>query len=228
MIITEAILTTLETQVTVEEAILSQDLYERLSADTMLEEAEEYRLEQEEIERLEREKQEAEQRAKEEAERQKRLEEERQRLAQLKPTFDAYNITTPSNMTSEHFYKLLGNTDLVDVAWTFAYAEKAYGINALFLAGLTALESGWGGSERAVRERNLTGYNIVADHSSYAFETRADSVLATAKLIAEHYIKPDGKYHNGLSVWNINAKYCAQDDWADKIIAIANKLLNQL
>lgn len=212
-----------------------KDFYVRMSIEEMGEELEQYQIEQEELARLQREKEEAaakareeEERLRQEAERLKREEEERQRRALLVPTFNPYDITVLSNLSSEQFYQLLGNTGLLDVAWVFAYAEEHYGINALFLAGLTALESSWGTSNKAIHQNNLTGYNIVSDHSSYSFESRADSVLATAKLLATHYVPSDGKYHNGLSVWGVNEKYCAQSDWADKIVSIANRLLNDL
>ena len=195
---------------------MPNEFYQRMSFEQVDQTINQYQLEQEEIKRLEEEKKEKE-----------RLEKETKEK-EVVPTFDPNNITTLSNLSSEHFYQLLGNTELLDVAWTFAYAEKHYGINALFLAGLTILESGWGASERSWREYNLTGYNIVSDHSSYSFESRSDSILATASLLATHYIPEDGMYHRGLSVWNINESYCAQPDWSNKILSIVNHLMDDL
>lgn len=163
----------------------------------------------------------------EEAQRLKEEEEARQR-ALLKPTFNPYNLREKSNITEKQFYSLLNNTGLNDVAWVFSYAEEYYGINGLFLLGLTALESGWGNSYRAIHHNNLTGYNIVSDASVYTFENRAKSVLTTARLLSKDYLTEDGRYYNGYSVWNVNQKYCASDDWADKIVAISNKLLSNL
>lgn len=211
-----------------------KNFYVRMTVDEIGEELRQYQLEQEELARIKREKEEVEAKAREEerlrleAERLKREEEERQQQVLLIPTFNPYDITVPSNLNSERFYQLLGDTGLVDVAWVFSYAEEHYGINSLFLVGLTALESSWGTSNRAIHQNNLTGYNIVSDQSNYSFETRADSVLATAKLLATHYVPEDGKYHSGLSVWGINEKYCAQSDWADKIVSIVNRLLQEL
>ena len=193
-------------------------------------ELENYHLEQQELARLQREKEEAEAKAKEEAEKErlKKEAEEKARLAALKPNFNPYDVTKPSHVSSEQFYQILSNTGMVDVAWVFPYAEKTYGISSIFLAGLVALESGWGTSDRAVYHNNMTGYNIKSDSDIHTFETRADSILATAKLLATHYIPQDGKYHRGVSIWNINESYCASNDWADKIHAIANKLLQSL
>ena len=205
------------------EAFTTEQFYLRTSLKEMETERIEYQLEQEEIARLEREKEEAEQRRLEEE--RLRQEAEQQRQAKLLPHFNPYNVAEPSNVDSEGFYTLLGNTGLNDVAWTFAYAEEHYGINGLFLAGLVALESGWGNSVHARINFNLTGYNIKSDSDVYRFESRADSVLATAKLLATHYLPADGKYHHGTSVWAINKNYCANEDWGDKIVSIANKFL---
>ena len=172
--------------------------------------------------------QEAEARRLEEEARQRALEEEARQRALSKPTFNPYNLREKSNITEEQFYSLLNNTGLNDVAWVFSFCEEYYGINGLFLLGLTALESGWGNSYRAIHHNNLTGYNITSDSVVYTFENRAKSVLMTAKLLANDYLTEGGRYHNGYSIWSVNEKYCANNDWADKIIAISNKLLSEL
>lgn len=144
------------------------------------------------------------------------------------PHFNTEDVSQLSNLTPDHYYFLLEETGLRDVAWAFYLAEETYGVNGLFLVGLAALESGWGNSERSHRENNLTGYNIVSDSSSYSFETRADSLFATAKLIATDYLTEDGRYHLGTSVYSINLNYSSDEAWGEKIISIANKLLQQL
>ena len=142
--------------------------------------------------------------------------------------FNPYDVSKPSHLTPEQYYLLLEETGLGDVAWAFHLAEETYGVNGLFLVGLAALESGWGNSERSHRENNLTGYNIISDSSSYSFETRADSLFATAKLIATDYLTEGGRYHLGTSVYSINLNYSSDEGWGEKIISIANKLLQQL
>ena len=212
------------------EAITMSNFYLPKDRTELANELKDYHLEQEELARLQREKEEAEAKAREEAEKEhlRKVAEEKARLAALKPTFNTYDVTKPSHVTSEDFYRILSQTRMVDVAWVFPYAEKNYGINALFLAGLVALESGWGTSNRAVYHNNMTGYNIKSDSDIYTFESRADSILTTAELLATHYIPQNGKYHQGVSIWDINKSYCASSDWADKIHAIAKKLLHSL
>lgn len=163
----------------------------------------------------------------EEAARQKAIQEELERQAR-QPHFNPYDVTELSHITEDQMIKLLSNTGLHDVAWVYTYVEEYYGINSLLLLSISALESGWGESYRAIFHKNLTGYNIVSDSSVYTFPSRADSLLATAKLLYHDYLQPEGRYYNGVSVEGINVKYCAEEDWSNKVIAIANKLLNEL
>lgn len=155
-------------------------------------------------------------------------EQERQRVESV--TFDPYDLTKPSNLTGDEMYDLLKDTGLKDVAYTYIQAEKRYGVNAFVLAGLSALESSWGTSSRAVNDNNLTGYNIKSNSDYYSFSSRSESLLATAKLLGESYLSPSGKYYSGTSIWDVNNKYCpptttdACKGWADKISNISQKL----
>lgn len=185
-----------------------------------------YQLHLEELERQRQAEEEAERLRLEEEARQRAIQEELER--QRKPHFNAYDVRERSNVTESQMANLLSNTGLSDVSWVFTFAEDTFGVNALFLLGITALESGWGTSHRAVNHNNLTGYNIVSDSSVYTFPSRADSVLATAKLLAKDYLDENGRYYNGFSVQSVNEKYCANNDWSDKVIAISTKMRNNL
>ena len=200
---------------------------QRMTVAELDEQMEQYKLEQEEIARLEREKAEAEAKAREEAERLRQIEIARQQEMERRNHihFNVNDVTSISRVTQSEFEKVLVNTGMSDVAWVFSFCEERFGINGIILAGLVALESGWGTSERSHSERNMTGYNIVSNSSSYSFPTRADSVIATARLLANDYLSPEGRYYNGKSLEAINIKYCANSDWHTKITAIANKLL---
>lgn len=157
-------------------------------------------------------------------------EQEQQRIESV--TFDPYDVSKPSNLTGEEMYSLLKDTGLKDVAYTYIEAENQFGVNAFFLAGLSALESGWGTSERSVRDNNLTGYNIRSSSDIYKFSSRSESLMKTAQLISVDYLTENGRYYLGKSVWNINKHYCPPIDgeeksWGEKIITIANRLYNE-
>lgn len=211
----------------IENLPLSPYQCQRMTVVEMNEQIEQYQLEQAEIERLEREKAEAEQQAREEAERARQAEIARQQEIQRRNNIqvNVNDVSITSGVTQSEFERVLANTGMSDVAWVFSFCEEKFGINGIVLAGLVALESGWGNSDHAIYRNNMTGYNIVSDSSSYSFASRADSVIATARLLANDYLNPEGRYYNGKSLEAINIKYCANSDWHTKITVIANKLL---
>lgn len=200
---------------------------QRMTMTELDEQMEQYKLEQEEIARLEREKAEAEAKAREEAERLRQIEIARQQEMERRNHihFNVNDVTSISRVTQSEFEKVLANTGMSDVAWVFSFCEERFGINGIILAGLVALESGWGTSNRSIHHNNMTGIGINTDAHIVKFETRADSILATARLLANDYLNPEGRYYNGKSLEAINIKYCANSDWHTKITAIANKLL---
>lgn len=144
-------------------------------------------------------------------------------------SFNPYDVSQPSGVTAYHMNKALLGTEMHSFAEVFVQAEKDYGVNAFFLAGIVALESGWATSDRARNgSNNLTGHAVYGDFSkgSY-FSSPQECVLITARDIARDYLSPDGIYNNGLSVDGVNTKYCTSDDWSDKVTSIAYSLLSK-
>ena len=73
----------------------------------------------------------------------------------LKVSFNSEDVTQPSNVSLYHMKKALKGTPLYKEAQSFVDAERQYGVNALFLAGIVANESAWGKSNRAQTQNNL-------------------------------------------------------------------------
>ena len=144
------------------------------------------------------------------------------------PVFDPNDITILSESSVYHLNKALEGTELQKLSMYFVEAEKRYGINAFALAGIVALESAWGTSEIAQRDNNLTGY-AVYDGQGYGkvFASYEDCIYATAQLLANNYISPQGKYYTGSSLYNINTKYSSDKGWSVKVIKIARELINK-
>lgn len=148
-------------------------------------------------------------------------------------SFNPYDLTQVSGITGNEMYNVLlgfSGGSLAQFAWVFVDCENTYDINAFFLAALVAQESGWGKSSRAVNQNNLTGYAV---YNSYAtgstFNTKEDSIYATARLLRENYLNSNGKYYSGVSIWNVNTRYCLTEDgssadyhWSNNISSIAN------
>lgn len=142
-------------------------------------------------------------------------------------TYSSENVLTPSNVTAEELKSgLLHN--LRGYAKYFVEAEKEYGVNAIFLASIAALESGWGRSDLAVKNNNLFGYKNSGSNGYRKFESVGDCINTIAKHLKNSYLTEGGKYYNGTSVTAINIKYCEQNSWAGKINSIGKGIVKRI
>jgi beta-N-acetylglucosaminidase len=140
-------------------------------------------------------------------------------------TFNSQDLRVLSNLTTQEMYDILPE-GMKELAPGFIDAEKVYKVNALGLAGLIALESGWNTSPRAVNQNNLTGYMVYNDNSvGKTFSSKYECIMTTAKLLDRDYLNNEGVWHNGVSMASINVKYSADDNWHIKINGIANDFL---
>lgn len=151
--------------------------------------------------------------------------------------FNSQDLRQKSNVTLDELNKAfdkVGQPQMKELSLAIIDAENFYNVNAFFLAGLIAEESGWtkypagGGS-------NLTGYAVYTSTSSgTSFSSRYDNIIHTAKLISEEYLNHAGDHHNGISIESVNIKYCLDENgntktsWARNINSIANMLRRQV
>lgn len=150
-------------------------------------------------------------------------------------TYNPNNLLQPSNIDVDTLKYLLKDTKLYSLAPTYVQIEKEYGINALFIVGISALESGWGTSKRAVEDNNLTGFGVYHDNSKgLNAQTKEDNLVITAKTLKNSYLSVGGNLYTGVTINDVNAKYCIGYDglpdfnWSLKINTIVEKLLSQL
>jgi flagellum-specific peptidoglycan hydrolase FlgJ len=137
------------------------------------------------------------------------------------PEWDANDVTSKSNATVTGLQLALKDTDLNGLEGALIKAEKEYGINAIFLTSLVALESGWGSSNRAKTQNNLSGYAVYSDNSpGKTFSSKEESIMVTARLLKENYVG-EGLY----DIHSINKKYSESNSWSRKIKTIANDLV---
>lgn len=148
-------------------------------------------------------------------------------------TFNQYNVLEPTGLTAIELYNTLigiNNGVLAEFAWTLQECEEIYGINAFFLAGIIAHESGWVTSDRALYQNNLTGHAVYDSGATGTyFNSQDESIYNTAKLLYNNYLLPSGNNYHGESVRAVNKDYCLTEDrtatdyiWSDSIISIAN------
>lgn len=153
-------------------------------------------------------------------------------LEEIRPvSFNPYNLWEESNATVNDMAVALFGTGLEEVAYAYVKAEKEWGVNAIFLASLTAEESAWGNSSRAINQNNLSGYAVYsAGAEGRYFSSKEESIMETAKLICQQYLKPTGAYYNGVSIYDVNTRYCPNDGgaWSSNISSIAYSLVSKI
>ena len=150
-------------------------------------------------------------------------------------TYLRENVTVISGITEEEMKEVLlktkGSKTMMHLANAFVDAEKKYGVNAFFMAGIVALESGFATSRRALEDNNLTGYEVYSDSSEgRLFSSHEESVLHTARHLSKNYLKEGAMYYNGLSVDAIQLMYCPDEEedkkWEYKVDYLASNFLN--
>lgn len=142
------------------------------------------------------------------------------------PYYNPYNVTESSNITYEQMRDMLEGNRLQSIAHVFVDCEKQYGINALFLFGMAALESGNGTSYRAQTQNNLTGFAVYSDMSEgRTFSSWEECIEASAIVLNRDYLSEDGDYYVGTSSWNINVYWANSKTWAEEINDIVNEYI---
>lgn len=121
------------------------------------------------------------------------------------------DLTEPSGYSAEELSKGL-LYELCALSEEFIAAEEKYGVNAIFLCSVAALESGWG--KYCFRPNNIFGW------SGKSFESKAECIDFVASKLMENYLSEDGKYYNGKTVSGVNVFYNGNSFWEDKITEI--------
>lgn len=143
------------------------------------------------------------------------------------PHFNPNNLLEKSNLTRDDAYRMLKGSKLQSVSSHYIYAEETYGVNAIFLMGLTSLESGHGTSNIAISNNNIGGVRKGSGEYS-SFSSWESCISYIANLISKYYLKDDATYFSGRSIWDVNENYCENSDWADKIVSIGKGLMSNL
>lgn len=143
--------------------------------------------------------------------------------------FDPQNISRKSNITEKDMKKALEGTALEQYASVFVKIERKYGVNAVAMASIAALESNWGTSRRAVKDHNYTGFGVYSDSAEgINAKSGEENLEMTAKHLADNYLRPDGMYYNGTSIFAVNERYCVGHTWGMKVTNIACGLMEKL
>lgn len=143
--------------------------------------------------------------------------------------FDASDATVPSHVDEKNMKRILSGTLLEQYADVYVDIEKDYGVNAIVICAISALESGWGTSRRAIEDHNYTGFGVYSpDAQGKNASSGEENLRMTAAHLAKEYLTEDGTYYNGKSIEDINKKYCVGDTWGPKVIDIGCRLMAKL
>lgn len=149
--------------------------------------------------------------------------------------YNEFDLREVSNVTEDELNQILDGTNLKELVPYYKEAEEKYGVNALFLIGITALESGWGTSDRAIYDNNYTGFGVYDDSSEgINSSTKRGNILGTAKCLSEQYLSENGDYYNGYSIKEVNIKYCLDKNknpdynWSTEINKIVKDLKSEI
>lgn len=139
---------------------------------------------------------------------------------------------TASQLTSILDSRTIDSSKLRGTGQTFVENQNSYGVNALLMASVGVVESGWGTSSICQQKNNLFGLNAV-DSSPGASANAFSSVSQCIKEFAERwmsrqYLNPKNYvYHGGYlgdKASGINVSYASDPYWGEKIAAIAWQL----
>lgn len=132
-----------------------------------------------------------------------------------------YDFAEESGVTEEQLESAL-YYELSEYADVFIECEKKYGVNAILLASLAALESGWARSDIAVDKNNLFGWK--QSNGDYAsFESKEQCILEVAEAISEKYLSETGEYYTGDTlIENVAEYYSPSKEWIDLLKEVAN------
>ena len=131
-------------------------------------------------------------------------------------SYDESDLRTLSNLTPAELEQgLQGNLQGYGAA--FIEAERTYGVNAVFLASLAALESGWG--------RNCSrGANNLFAYGRKNFSSKEACISYVTQKLAENYLSEGGRYYEGTSLSAVNEHYNGRTAWETRMRSIMEKI----
>jgi len=111
--------------------------------------------------------------------------------------------------------------DLKPLAGAFVAAEEEYGVSAVLLSSIAALESGWGRS--CFAENNIFGFG------AKSFPSKEACIDYVASFIRTHYLTPGGKYFHGYEIEDIGICWNpCNAQWGPTVRAISEQIQERM
>lgn len=132
-----------------------------------------------------------------------------------------YDFANKSGVTEQQLSNAL-YYELADYADLFVECEDQYGVNAVLMASLAALESGWARSDLAADKNNLFGWKLNSGEYE-AFESKEQCILEVAEAISENYLSETGVYYTGDTlIDNVAQYYSPSEEWIELLKEVAD------
>lgn len=142
-----------------------------------------------------------------------------QQIASVQVDTDTFDLRTPCQVTEEELEAVLKH-ELKGMAKYYLAAEEKYGVNAVFLASVSALESGWG--RYCFKPNNIFGYG------RNSFDSYAECIDFVASKISKNYLSEEGRYYSGNTIDAVNRYYNGREAWAETVKSIFEKMLEKV
>lgn len=139
-------------------------------------------------------------------------------------------IDVKTGISARQLNKAFEGTRMAGTGSAFVEAEKETGVNAIFLASIAALESGWGSSPNARNKNNLFGFGSYDYDSSQTvvFSSKTQGVVKVARALRRDYLNTNGAYFHGATPSGVNVKYCTSSNWKNQVTTIMNMIVNRV
>ncbi|MEG0829508.1 MAG: glucosaminidase domain-containing protein [Anaerovoracaceae bacterium] len=118
------------------------------------------------------------------------------------------DLTEPSGITAAEL-KMVTSQGLVGLEQAFVDAEKAYGVNCVFLMSIASLESAKG--TMMFRPNNMFGYG------KSGFSSKSEGIRVVASGLSSRYLTPGGSLYCGQTIKDVNKRYATNPDWHVKV-----------
>lgn len=143
----------------------------------------------------------------------------------------AYSGSALNSMINQY---ASGESRMNNTGASFVDRQDSYGANALIMASVGAIESGWGSSSIAQEKNNLFGLNAVDSSPGTSADTYSsvDSCIQTfaETYLSKRYLRAGWDYYHGGFLGDkasgMNVSYASDPYWGEKIAAVAWMLDN--
>lgn len=131
----------------------------------------------------------------------------------------AHDLRVPSGLSASQLANgLTGNEK--PLASAYVKAEKTYGVNAVALAAISSLESGYASV-------NTFGTNNIFGYRGKSFATKEDSIYFVAKHLRQDYLTATGQFYGGgYSIQAVSKFYnLGSQKWSNDVTTIAESIM---